>query len=116
MISSSKSVTCFSKVLIAGGYSIIYEGNKGIILMLVSLLNGGLVLSTSANYKSVSKFEDSQGTLATDNVKTGKIDIESEGFNTTWSYEISLNAENNQLLLYQKGIANYEYRLFKRTW
>ena len=98
-----KTNSCSSKVLIAGGYSILFEGNKGFLLS-QDLLNPspGLVLSTSACYTSTSEITPID---QSNNQLLGKVEIESKGFNAKWIYNISLNNDSKHLIIEPEGLS-----------
>jgi len=87
-----KNNSCSSKVLIAGGYSILFEGNKGSKQSSLQIITIGLVLSTSACYNSRSEL------ILKDN-SVGVVEIESKGFNKTWKYIVNLQNDKNQLVI-----------------
>lgn len=100
-----KNNSCLSKVLIAGGYSILFEGNKGFQVKSPFLTILGLVLSTSACYNSKSEFTLTDKAKEQSFGEIGSIEIESVGFNTTWKYTMSMNNnETNQFSIKQESI------------
>lgn len=107
-MSLAKDIRCFSKVLITGGYSILFEGNKGTQPIAPHSYSLGLVLSTSASYNITNRFNSLPESAAPKEgqaeEQTGRVDIESEGFNTTWAYKIGLANAKNNLSITQTGI------------